>query len=118
MSYYLAGCFRNELDGNDAALGQTVTFASLADMYDFHTSLVESVLAVALIGIIYKLIWLVLLKLLTMLKRRAVMRRVHSVRKKARKILTAGLRWRENTGSGFEDDAAMGDMEFGSPSMT
>eukprot|EP01034_Spumella_vulgaris_P022154 gene22154-28261_t len=118
MTYYLAGCFRNEFEDNSDAIGPDIAFSNLADMYDYHTTLTDSFLAVVVFGLIYKLIWLVALKLYTVFKRRAVLRRVESVRKKARKIITAGLRWRrDDQQDGYDADAAMGELEFGAPSM-
>ncbi len=119
MSYYLAGCFRNEIQSNSEAAGDAA-FNSLEDMYSYHTSLEQSMLALLLIGIIYRAIWLVILKLHTVFKRRAVVRRVESMRKKARKIIKAGLRWRRRSDSmseHYDADAAMGELEFGAPSM-
>lgn len=118
MTYYLAGAFRNEFENNADAVGPDVAFSSLADMYSYHTSLADALLAVALFGLIYKLIWLVVLKLYTVFKRRAVLRRVENVRKKARKIIQAGLRWRrDDAQEGYDADSAMGELEFGAPSM-
>ncbi len=115
MSYFLAGCFRNEFEDNASSVGTDVTFSALEDMYDYHTSLVDSLVAVALFGVIYKLLWLALLKVHTVLKKRAVMRRVQSVRKKARKVIKARLRWRrEEFGEqGDYSEEAMGDLDFG-----
>jgi hypothetical protein len=118
MTYFLAGAFRNEFEDNTDAVGSEVAFSSLADMYSYHTSLADALLAVALFGLIYKLIWLLALKLYTVFKRRAVLRRVESVRKKARKIIQAGLRWRrDDPQDGYDADAAMGELEFGTPSL-
>ena len=119
MAYYLAGCFRNEMQDNSKAIAD-VAYDSLADMYSYHVSLVGAMVALILIGIIYRVIWLVVLKIYTVLKRRAVMRRVESARRKARKIITAGLRWRRNDdgmSDHYDADIAMGELEFGAPSL-
>lgn len=92
------------------------------DYYDYHTSLGNSFLAVLVMGVAYKGIWLVALKLYTVLKRREVVRRVYSARRRARRLVTAGLRWREKYQSpamlaaerAMMDEEAQKDMEFGS----
>lgn len=95
MFYYLNGVFVNEFDGNSDASGD-INYDDLKNFYAFQYSRVQSIWIVVFIGVIYRLIWLLLLAVWdTSNKQDGIYRsRVSQVRRKARKLVHAGLRWR------------------------
>ena len=100
MSYFCAGAMRNEFQNYGAALGST-TYGQLEDFYDYHATIPEALVGIIAIGIGYRVLWLVVLKLWEVMKRREVLRKVGAARKKAKWFLTTPLRWRQfGSGSG------------------
>jgi len=112
MSYYLAGTLRNEFEDNNNALMTDdyttnnnttsttdsmsyVSYGHLSDHYDFHTDLVTVVIVLVLMGIIYKTIWLVVLRMSILFQQRKVQRKVIGMRRYSKRIITATLRWQE-----------------------
>lgn len=94
MGYFLAGCFRNEFQNNSNALGN-VSFKNLEDMYDYHATVAESVIAMLVIGGAYRIVWLFVLKIWEIMKRREVLMSVGAAKHRANTFLTAGVRWRQ-----------------------
>lgn len=94
MSYYMAGLFRNEFQDNGTALG-SVSYASLADMFDYHSSLVEAMLGLLVVGLVFRLLWLLLLRAWETMRRREMLRKVGAAKKRVSRLITAGLRWRQ-----------------------
>lgn len=99
MTYFLAGALRNECQDNSRCLSDALTYDDISDHYGYHMDLYRVVAVLLAMGIIYKLSWLVTLRLHYVVKQRAVRRKVIGFRKKARKILKASLRWSENMSS-------------------
>jgi hypothetical protein len=95
MSYYLNGVFVNEFDGNSDASGD-VNYSDLKNLYDFHFSRGQCFWIVVFIGVLYRLFWLILLAIwdTSIQQEGNYQSRVSQVRRKARKLVTAGLRWR------------------------
>ena len=96
MGYYMAGCFRNEFEGNSAALGDTdVTYSDLVDLYDYHATTFQAFAGLIIAGLGYRLIWLVLLKLWEAMKQRQNLRKYDLARKRLGVMLGAGVNWRD-----------------------
>ena len=96
MYFYMSGCFRNEFLHNSYALGVGVTYSSLSNQYDYYLNCPSCVAILFALGFFYKCLWLLSLRMHSLFKRRAVLQRVYGARRKARKIIKAGLRWRDN----------------------
>lgn len=92
MSYYLSGVFYNEFNLNSIALGKT-DYEELSNMYGFTLDAKQAIISLFVQGIIYRLIWLVSLRIIEILKNRKIMKKIDLVRKKAKKIVTSSLRW-------------------------
>lgn len=93
MSYFLAGAFQSEFNGNAYALGDFITFYDLNELYSYNTSMGGAIAAILGISFCYQMIWLTVLTLQTTMKRRGVLRRVRANRLKVRRIVNAKLRW-------------------------
>lgn len=145
MSYYLAGAMRNEFEHNQDALTteeyntdissgipppvdtvSSVTYDNLADHYEFHTDLVSVVFILIIMGIVYRTIWLIILRLSVLFQQRMVQRKIIGMRRYTKRIVTATLRWRDEwianngmSGNGDEEETTAGvrgDFEFQSTS--
>ena len=92
MAYFLAGAFHNEFSSNVEALGD-YSFSSLASYYGYHINRLQAIGAILLIGIVYHLLLLVLLKVTDLASRKVVMRNVRDARRRAKLVLAAGIRW-------------------------
>lgn len=96
MGYFMSGCFRNEFEFNDSALGSSgVTYGDLEDLYGYHATTLQAFGGMVVIGIAYRLCWLVVLKLWEAMKRRENLRKYDIARKRLRVLLTAGVDWRD-----------------------
>lgn len=95
MSYFCAGTMRNEFQNYGAALGDT-TYGELEDFYDYHATIPEAIIGIVTIGIGYRVLWLVVLKMWEVMKRREVLRKVGVARKKAKWFFSIPLRWRNS----------------------
>lgn len=91
----MAGCFRNEFEDNNAALAPDVTYGDLEDLYDYHATTLQAFAGLVIIGVIYRLFWLIVLKLWEAMKRRENLRKYDFARKRLRVLLTAGVDWRD-----------------------
>jgi hypothetical protein len=96
MSYFLAGAMRNECSNNSRVLSTTITYEDVSNQYGYHLSLPAAILAIFVMGLAYKILWLGALRLQDIAKRRTVRRKVLGIRKRARRLLKATLRWRED----------------------
>ena len=131
MYFYMAGAFRNEFWHNTRALGEDVSYANLRNQYDYHSAQMVCLSVIVLMGLIYKCIWLLSLRMHSLFKGRAVLQKVYGVRRRARKLIKAGLRWRDDyesaAGTGGHhiitssnvngvsaEDEALAELEFGS----
>lgn len=122
MSYYLSGNFFNEFSGNSEATGIN-SFNEVADFYGFHIEKWDAFVALLSIGLIYRVLWLILLKSVDMARKREVMVRVGEARKRAKLIVAAGLRWTtsrasSSTNNSNIDDDAYAELEFGTTMMS
>jgi ABC-type multidrug transport system ATPase subunit len=107
MSYYLSGVLFNEFKLNPTALGNS-SYADISNMYGFTLTAKEAIISLFAQGIIYRLIWLVSLRITEILKNRKVMRKIDVVRKKAKKFVTSSLRWNseyKSTSLSIEEEA-------------
>lgn len=86
MAYFLAGAFHNEFSSNVEALGD-YSFSSLASYYGYHINRLQAIGAILLIGIVYHLLLLVLLKVTDLASRKVVMRNVRDARRRAKLFL-------------------------------
>jgi hypothetical protein len=91
MSYYLAGNFANEFDGNQSATS-VVSFSNLSAMYDFNATMSQSFMAILVIGAVNNLLWLLCMKIFDLSSRGLVFKRVVAARSKAKLIVAAGIR--------------------------
>lgn len=108
MYFYMAGTFRNEFFGNANALGDT-TYSTLGNQYDYYSNQGTCVVVLVLIGFVYKTFWMACLrKFCTGNPPDAIVKRVLGVRRNARKLIKAGLRWREGTYSAAEPNSRHG----------
>jgi len=97
MSYYLAGLMANEYNGNDSAL-TSISYDQIQDIYGYHTEDYSALIVIAGIGFLYKLLWLYSLFSMESISKTQILRKDRGVRKKmSRKILSAGLRWRNRS---------------------
>lgn len=92
MYFFLTGAFDNEFSNNPNALGNN-SFNTLASYYGFTLSRVDSALILFAYGFFYRLLWLLLLRTYEVVKNREIMERVGAAKKRARKIISASLRW-------------------------
>jgi hypothetical protein len=90
MSYFLAGCLRNEFQGNDDALG-SVSFGEVEDQYGLKWSLTQSVVGILVMAVIYRTLWLLALRMHALSQERAIRRKVIGVRKSIRRSLSSVL---------------------------
>jgi heme exporter protein D len=95
MYFYMAGVFRNEFLDNDSALGDA-SYSNLRVQYDYYSNQATCLVVLLFIGLVYKCLWLVSMRYHGVRTRRAVLQQVHSARRKARKLIKAGLRWSES----------------------
>jgi hypothetical protein len=94
MHLYLSGLSYNEFSGNVDASGSSDTFEYLQDEYGFHISRSRAVIRLLLMAIMYRVIWLLLLKLREIAnEKRRLRRAMGAAKRRAKKIVSAGLRW-------------------------
>lgn len=110
MSYFLASALRNECSDNSYALPEGMTYNDVEDQYGYHIDRSAGIGVLFVMALIYQLVWLALLRLHDLSQQRSVRRKVLVMRKRARKVLQASLRWSEslrstNSTMRFEDDA-------------
>ena len=97
MHLYLSGLSYNEFSGNINASGSSDTFEYLQDEYGFHVSRSRAVIRLLLMAIMYRVIWLLLLKLREIAnEKRRLRRAMGAAKRRAKKIVSAGLRWRKS----------------------
>lgn len=99
MNYYMAGMFYNEFHDNPSAIGENVTYDTLAEMYDYEGARFENLFWLAIIGLVYRLLWLAVLRVWQAVKRRLVLSKFGAARKKVM-VLVEGLEWLGRFGRG------------------
>ena len=96
--------------------------------YDYYSDQATCLTVLMLLGLSYKCLLLLSLRLSGLWERRAVLQRVNGARRRARRLIKAGLRWRdqyaapgadvngsgivEHNGIGIEEEDAVS-VEFG-----
>jgi len=95
MYYYLSGVFRNEFYQNTTAL-DGVDYTHLSYQYSFYSTRTVCVLALLVVFVVYQSVCLLSLRMHSVFKPKAVSTRVYGVKRKAKKLIKAGLRWRES----------------------
>eukprot|EP01038_Epipyxis_sp_PR26KG_P004858 gene4858-6808_t len=118
MSYYLAGAFRNEYINNSAALGD-ISYSQLSNYYSFHASIGSALAALIITGAIYKACWFIALASAVYYEHKNLKSKVKTIKRKAKRIITASLRSSNSSASGGMaynniEDEAFADLEFNS----
>ena len=91
----MAGMFRNEFLDNDHALGEA-SYSNLRNQYDYYSNQFTCIIVLFLSGLVYKSLWIVyILRYGSQTPPHAIIKNAFSARPSARKIIRAGLRWRE-----------------------
>ena len=77
MQFFLSGVFTNEFHDNSNAIGnEDVTYGDVKEKYGFHGDVTGSLIALLLIGIGYRILWLYSLKYREVYEKRHVMKKV------------------------------------------
>lgn len=85
-SYFIAGAFQNEFDGNPNALGD-VTYDSLAGLYGFTLNKWKCFAVLMVLGVVTQLLCLLLLTVLEMQRRKLLVARVSDASVRAKSII-------------------------------
>jgi hypothetical protein len=101
MYFYMAGVFRNEFLNNRDALGD-VSYSNLRVQYDYYSHQATCLVVLLFIGLVYKSFWLVSMRYYGVRRCRAVLLQVYGARRRARKLIKAGLRWSERAGTQYQ----------------
>jgi hypothetical protein len=101
MYFYMAGIFRNEFLNNRDALGDA-SYSNLRVQYDYYLNQATCLVVLLFIGLVFKCLWLVSVRYHGVRRRRAVLQQVYGARRKARKLIKAGLRWSERAGTQYQ----------------
>jgi hypothetical protein len=96
MYFFMAGTFRIEFFHNSEALGDA-SYSNLSTQYDYYSNPVTCMAALLGLGLVYKILWLLCLRWFGLLPKRVVLQKVYGARRKARRLIRAGLRWREGS---------------------
>ena len=79
MQYFMSGTFTNEFHDNEDARGSDdLTYQDIKDKYGFYGSLEGSVIALLVIGVCYRILWLFSLRYREIYEKRHVLTRVMS----------------------------------------
>lgn len=109
----MSGTMRSEFDGNSDALG-TIQFSYLMDAYDFHASEALAFFVIAFIGALYRLAVLGVYWFNSSLQDKNTILAIQKSRRRARKIISSTLRWKNRDEiNAFEQDT-LPDFEVGS----
>lgn len=94
MYFYMAGMFRNEFLHNRSALGDA-SYSNLSTQFSYYSLEITCLVVLTVIGAVNKGCWYAALRLDGKVRHRSVLKKVQGARRKARKLIKAGLRWRE-----------------------
>lgn len=111
MHFFLTGVFENEFEGNNGALGDKA-YEAIKNEYGFIGNSDTSVIALIVIGVVYRLLWLLSLKHRELIQQRHVLQKaVKAAQRKVKVLVTAGLRFSKRN-DGYTDAADL-DEDFG-----
>lgn len=119
MHLYISGVTFNEFSSNgdatDDGTEQSITFDDVNERYGFETRRGQAVLRLVFIAVLYRILWFLVLKLREIASEKRRLRRyMGAARHRARRLVTAGLRWRRMRQKGYtvsaEDGARMGSI--------
>ena len=95
MHVFLSGVSYNEFSGNSDT--DIAIFENIKDNYGFHLTRSRAIIRLLLLALLYRIIWLLLLKLREIATEKKRLRRaMGAAKRRAKRLVSAGLRWRKS----------------------